>query len=356
MGRRRLLPLAIVAAALAAVGLVAWIVAGTPSAVLQNEPSLPVLPTPSGMDAVSVEVAPGESAGDISRRLEEAGVIESARLFRILVALMGVEDEMVAGRYEFDRGMPTLQVIGRLRQGITMPLTVTVPEGLRSEEVALVMEREGIVKADDFRRALASEAYDFAFLAERPGGAGLEGYLFPATYGFSRGVTAEEVVRRMLAAFDTQVTPELRQAIQASDLTLHEAVTLASIVEREAVRPEERPLIAGVFLNRLRLGMPLGADPTVQYALANDPVSVERFGFWKQGLTTEDLEVDSPYNTYVNGGLPPGPIANPGLASLEAVAHPTETSYLYFVAKQDGSHVFAETLEEHLRNVEEYQP
>ena len=356
MGRSRLLPLAIAAAALAAVGLVAWAVSCTPGAVLQNEPALPVLPTPSGTDAVSVEVAAGESAGDISRRLEETGVIESARLFRILVALMGVENEMVAGRYGFDRGMPTLQVIGRLRLGITMPLTVTVPEGLRSEEVALLMEREGIVKAEDFRRALASETYDFAFLAERPPGAGLEGYLFPATYGFSRGVTAEEVVRRMLAAFDAQVTPELRQAIQGSGLTLHEAVTLASIVEREAVRPEERPLIAGVFLNRLRLGMSLGADPTVQYALASDPASVERFGFWKQGLTTEDLQVDSAYNTYVNGGLPPGPIANPGLASLEAVAHPAQTSYLYFVARQDGSHVFAETLEEHLRNVEEYQP
>jgi UPF0755 protein len=355
MGRSPLFPLAIAAAALAAVGLAAWVVSCTPSAVLQNEPSLPVLPTPSGADSVSLEVTPGESAGDISRRLEEAGVIESGRLFRILVALMGVEDEMVAGRYEFDRGMPTLQVIGRLRQGITMPLTVTVPEGLRSEEVALLMEREGIVTAEDFQRALASEAYDFDFLSERPPGAGLEGYLFPATYGFSRGVTAEEVVRRMLAAFDAQVTPELRQAIQASGLTLHEGVTLASIVEREAVLPEERPIIASVFLNRLRLGMPLEADPTVQYALANDPASVDRFGFWKQGLTTEDLQVDSPYNTYVNGGLPPGPIANPGLASLQAVAYPAQTDYLYFVARNDGSHVFAETLEEHLRNVEQYQ-
>jgi UPF0755 protein len=355
MDRSRLLPLAIAVAALAAVGVAAWVVSCTPSAVLQDESSLPVLPTPSGADAVSLEVTPGESAGDISQRLEEAGVIESGRLFRILVALMGVEDEMVAGRYEFDRGMPTLQVIGRLRQGITMPLTVTVPEGLRSEEVALLMERQGIVKADDFQRALASEAYDFDFLSERPPGAGLEGYLFPATYGFSRGVTAEEVVRRMLAAFDAQVTPELRQAIQASGLTLHEAVTLASIVEREAVLPEERPIIASVFLNRLRLGMPLEADPTVQYALGNDPGSVELFGFWKQGLTTEDLQVDSAYNTYVNGGLPPGPIANPGLASLEAVAYPAQTDYLYFVARNDGSHVFAETLEEHLRNVEQYQ-
>jgi UPF0755 protein len=268
---------------------------------------------------------------------------------------MGVEGKMVAGSYEFDRGMPTLQVIGRLRAGITMPLTVTVPEGLRSEEVALLMEREGIVSAEEFRAALASEKYDFGFLAERPPGAGLEGYLFPATYGFSRGVTAEEMVRRMLAAFDEQVTPELRQAAQNAGLTLHEAVTLASIIEREAVKAEERPVIAGVFLNRLRLGMPLDADPTVQYALANDSANVERFGFWKQGLTLEDLQVDSPYNTYVNGGLPPGPICNPGLASLEAVAHPAQTGYLYFVARDDGSHVFAETLEEHQRNVEEQE-
>jgi UPF0755 protein len=355
MIRSPLLPLTIAAAALAAIGLAAWLITGTPGAVLQNEPSIPELATPSDSDVVSIEVAPGEGAGDIAKRLEEAGVIRSARLFRILVSLMGVEDEMVAGNYEFDRDMPTLQVIGRLQRGITMPLMVTVPEGLRSEEVAQLMERQGIVSADDFRRALASGEYDFGFLAERPPGAGLEGYLFPATYGFSRGVTAEEVVRRMLTAFDEQVTPELRQAAQAAGLTLHEAVTLASIVEREAVKPEERPLIASVFLNRLRLGMPLEADPTVQYALANDPGNVERFGFWKQGLTVEDLGVDSPYNTYVNGGLPPGPICNPGLASLEAVAHPAQTNYLYFVAREDGSHVFAETLEEHLRNVEEYQ-
>jgi UPF0755 protein len=347
--------MAVAAAALAAIALTAWVVAGTPEAVLQNEPSIPALPTPSGNDAVSIEVRSGVGVGGIAKRLEEAGVIRSGRLFLILTSLMGVEGKMVAGSYEFDRGMPTLQVIGRLRAGITMPLTVTVPEGLRSEEVALLMEREGIVSAEDFRRALASGEYDFDFLAERPEGTGLEGYLFPATYGFSRAVTADVVVRRMLAAFDELVTPELRQAMQAAGLTLHEGVTLASIVEREAVQPDERPLIAGVFLNRLRLGMPLGADPTVQYALAGDPQSVERFGFWKQGLTLEDLEVESPYNTYVNGGLPPGPIANPGLDSLEAVAHPAETGYLYFVAREDGSHVFAETLEEHLRNVDEQQ-
>ena len=359
MGRSRLLALAITAAALAATSLTAWVIAGTPGAVLQGEPSIAALPTPSGSDVATIEVAEGDGAGDIGRRLEETGVIRSARLFDILVALMGVEDEMVAGAYEFDRGMPTLQAIGRLRGGVTMPLMVTVPEGLRSEEVALLMEREGIVPADEFQSALASSEYDFDFLAEpflgEGPGVGLEGYLFPATYGFSRGVTAEEMVRRMLTAFDEQVTPELRQAAQATGLSLHQAVTLASIVEREAVKADERPLIAGVFLNRLRLGMPLEADPTVQYALANDPGNVERFGFWKQGLTLGDLQVDSPYNTYVNGELQPGPICNPGLASLEAVGHPAQTNYLYFVAREDASHVFAETLEEHLSNVEQYQ-
>jgi len=132
-------------------------------------------------------------------------------------------------------------------------------------------------------------------------------------------------------------------------------VTLASIVEREAVEPSERPIIASVFLNRLRAGIALQADPTVQYAVGQNNPSVAKYGYWKKDLTLDDLQVDSPYNTYVHPGLPPGPIANPGLASINAVVRPASTNYLYFVAKNDGTHVFAETLEEHLRNVEQYQ-
>ncbi|HWQ28370.1 MAG TPA: endolytic transglycosylase MltG, partial [Dehalococcoidia bacterium] len=138
-------------------------------------------------------------------------------------------------------------------------------------------------------------------------------------------------------------------------LTPWQVVTLASIVEREARVPEERPLIASVFLNRLRLGIPLQADPTVQYALANDPANVEAFGYWKSELTVDDLRLDSPYNTYVYVGLPPGPICNPGLDAIRAVLRPAQTNYLFFVAKPDGSHAFAETLEEHERNVAQYQ-
>ena len=135
---------------------------------------------------------------------------------------------------------------------------------------------------------------------------------------------------------------------------MHTVVTLASIVEREARLAEERPIIAAIFLKRLRQGMPLEADPTVQYALGSDPQSVAAYGYWKKDLTQRDLEVDSPYNTYRRTGLPPGPIANPGLDAITAVIRPAQTNYLYFVAKEDGSHAFAETLEEHLRNIELY--
>jgi UPF0755 protein len=250
--------------------------------------------------------------------------------------------------------MPALTAIGRLRRGATRPLTVTFPEGLRVEEIGELMEAAGVVSSAEFRRAL-SEAYDLPFLADLPASAGLEGYLFPATYGFSRVVTAQEAVRQMLAAFDDRISPELRQDAEAQGLSLHELITLASIVEREAVVSEERPVIAAVFLNRLGLGMRLEADPTVQYAIAAEASSVQEFGWWKGGLTESDLQVASPYNTYVNVGLPPGPIANPGLASIEAVARPAETDFLFFVARPDGSHAFAATLEEHRRNVDLYQ-
>jgi UPF0755 protein len=159
----------------------------------------------------------------------------------------------------------------------------------------------------------------------------------------------------MLQAFQDNLTPDIKPAAEGMGLTLHEVVTLASIIEREAVVPEERPVMAQVFLSRLRQGIPLEADPTVQYAIAEDPSVVKEFGYWKQELTRADLEYDSPYNTYANEGLPPGPICSPRLESMAAVAHPAATSYLYFVAKGDGSHAFASTLQEHLENIQRYQ-
>jgi UPF0755 protein len=351
----RLLPLAVLFVSLALLAVVAWAIASTPGAVLNQEPALIVRPTPRSTEVALVTVFEGESAKEIGDNLETEEVIQSEPLFRIMVTLMGIEDELVAGDYEFDRGLTTLEVIGRIRWGITLPLVVTVPEGLRAEEIGLLMEEKGVVSGEDFGRALATGEYDFDFLAQRPTGLGLEGYLFPATYGFSRRATARGVVEEMLAAFEEQVADELDTEIAASGLTLHEALTLASVVEREAVLPEERPVIASVFLNRLSLGLPLQADPTVQYAVGSDRESVRRYGYWKRALTEEDLQVESLYNTYRVNGLPPGPIANPGVDSVRAVVRPTRTNYLFFVAKDDGSHVFAETLEEHQRNVDLYQ-
>jgi peptidoglycan lytic transglycosylase G len=221
--------------------------------------------------------------------------------------------------------------------------------------VAEHLERKGIVSSADFQAALAATDYSAPFLAQRPPGATLEGYLFPDTYFFTVKATPHDIVDRLLVTFNEKFPPELQQQAMAQGLTLHQVVTLAAIVEREAVAPAERPIIASVYLNRIKEGMLLQADPTTQYAIAVTPESVEKYGWWKRDLTEDDLKARSPYNTYVVPGLPPGPIASPGAASLRAVAQPAQTDYLYFVAKPDGTHAFARTLDEHNRNVNQYQ-
>jgi UPF0755 protein len=223
------------------------------------------------------------------------------------------------------------------------------------EEIAALLEKKGVLSKDDFLNAV-KEDHPESFLPEKASDKNLQGYLFPATYGFSRSVTGAQAVQQMLDAFDEQVVAEVQPQLESTGLTLDRVITLASIVEREAVKPEERPLIASVFINRMKVGIPLQADPTVQFALAEDPANVAKYGYWKTELSLTDLEVDSPYNTYIYPDLPPGPIACPGLDSIRAVLRPARTNYLFFVAKDDGSHVFAETLEEHLRNVQLYQP
>ena len=340
-------------AVLAMVGIAIWQMRETPDDLLKGEPP-PVGSSPSSSQTVLVTVLEGQSVRDVGERLEKEGVVASAILFRIMVALEGYEGQLVAGDYELEKGMPTVQVIDRLHKGITSPLVVTVREGLRAEEIADIMQREGVTSSQAFLEAIQG-SYDFAFLRNKPLSGNLEGYLFPDTYFFGRSTTVEDAVKQMLENFDGKFSEELRQEAANLGLSVHTVVTVASIVEREAQVAEERPIIAGVFLRRLRLGIPLEADPTVQYAVGNDPESVAEYGYWKKELTQEDLAIDSPYNTYRRMGLPPGPIANPGLDSIVAVVRPAQTSYLYFVAKPDGSHAFAETLEEHLANVELYR-
>ena len=338
---------------LLAVGV--WLLVGTPGSLV-NE-ALPRLGTTPGApdETVLIQVEEGENAGAIGAKLEQAEVIQSARHFRVLASLMGVSDRLEAGNYEFRLGGTALTAVRAISEGITVSLTITIPEGFRAEEFGELFESRGIVTAEEFLGAL-SDSFTASFLADLPPGRSLEGFLFPATYTLPPEVSAHDAVQRLLSAFDQRYQEHILPLLAGSARPLLEVITLASIVEREARVPEERPVIASVFANRLELGIALQADATVQYALADDPASVQQFGYWKRGLTIADLQTASPYNTYVNPGMPPGPIANPGLDSILAALTPAETEFLYFVARPDGSHVFAQTLEEHIRNVCEMNP
>jgi len=348
----RALPVLAVVLALIMSAAAVWQITESPDSVDDIGPTPAAVPTPGEPVAVSVEA--GLSPREIGEALESVGAIDSATQFRILVSLLGYDSLLQAGDYEFERGTPALEAIYRMRRGIISSRFVTVIEGWRLEQVADALEEKGVSRAD-FLGAARPADYDFEFLQGLDPEATLEGYLFPATYYFRRSNTAREIVGQMLQAFDQKVKAELRAAAADAGLTLHQVVTLASIIEREAQVAEERPIMAQVFLKRLRLGIALEADPTVQYAVGSDPQNAAQYGYWKQELTREDLETDSPYNTYRVGGFPPGPIANPGLAAIEAVVHPANTNYLFFVAKPDGSHAFAETQEEHQQNVDRYQ-
>jgi UPF0755 protein len=313
-----------------------------------------------GVVEVDFEVHPGETTADIARHLAEAGLIRSAGLFQLWARFRQMDGRLEAGHYRLRSDMSMNDILERL---VLPPerdeKTFTIIEGLRLEEVAESLEAQGIVPADDFLAAL-QQLYAADFLADRPEGASLEGYLFPDTYRVPRHITATQVVALMLENFGQKVTPEMREQARARGMTLHQVITLASIVEREAVLDWERPIIASVYLNRLKQGMLLQADPTVQYALGYDA----RSGRWWPDLNdfrrlgvSSLAEIDHVYNTYRYPGLPPGPICNPGLAAIRAVLEPAETDYYFFVAKNDGSneHVFARTLEEHNANVQRYQ-
>lgn len=336
----------------------AWVIYTSPASVPRQGVTLT---NPANDAPILVVVESGDTAADIGTRLQAAEIIDSAGSFERLARIIGAESELVAGEYEFLEGTSVLDAIVRVRDGLTAAQIITLREGLRIEEMAMALEERGVVNANDFLSAAnaisaASTGVDQELLASRPPSSTLEGYLYPATYSFSRSIDANQVVLTMIEALSNRFTPELRLEAQARGLSIHDVLILASIVEREAVLPEERELIASVYLNRIRDGMPLQADPTVQYALTQRPGSVQEFGYWKRELSLNDLEFQSTYNTYVQAGLPPGPIANPGIESIVAVIRPAETNYLFFVATGDGGHVFAATFDEHLQNVNEYQP
>ena len=251
-----------------------------------------------------------------------------------------------AGEYRFTQPMHALDVIDKIARGDVYKRLLTFREGLTIDEMAQVFEEKGFGKADDFRKA----AMNPTLVADLdPSAPDLEGYLFPETYSLPRDTPASAIVEQMVAGFKNAFTPEMRNAVAASGLSVRQLVTLASLVEKETSAGDERPLVAAVYRNRLRIGMPMQADPTVIFAL-------QKAGQYNGNLTREHLrELDSPYNTYRYAGLPPGPIAAPGKASLQAAVKPADADYLYFVSKNDGTHVFASTLDEHNRNVFTWQ-
>lgn len=292
-----------------------------------------------------VEIPAGTGPAAMGRRLADAGIVRSPEAFRLAVWLKGSGRRLQAGEYRFDRPLSPAEVVDRLARGDVYVRALTFREGLTIREMAAVYEQAGFGQASEFiaasRQAALIQAID-------PEARDLEGYLFPDTYTLPRSATAAHLVERMVGQFQKVLTPELKSQAAERGMSVRELVTLASLVEKETAKADERPIVAGVYANRLRIGMGLQCDPTVIYALM-------LAGRYDGNIRRGDLQIDSPYNTYRYAGLPPGPIAAPGAASLQAAADPADVPYLYFVSRNDGSHIFSTTLDEHNRNVYEYQ-
>ncbi len=283
---------------------------------------------------VVVKIEPGQSGTSVARMLKEKGIIRSETFFKFLLRITSSSRDLKAGRFDLRQNTSSFEVINCIKSGkCTHYEKVTFLEGWRSEEIAEVLAEKGITDAREFLDIVREKD--------------LEGYLFPSTYLFAENTPAQKVVDEMLAQYRKNIAPLFRK--YKTDLTEKQVLTVASIVEREAVVHDERPKIAAVYLNRYRIGKRLEADPTVQYALG---FNLKENRYWKKGLTYKDLRVSSPYNTYRNAGLPPGPICNPSRESVLGVLNPEQNfEALYFVADNTGRHVFSKTFDEHRRNI-----
>lgn len=296
-------------------------------------------------DAQHVEIVPGAGTRAIGDALVSAGVVRDTLTYRVAVWLSGDARRLKAGEYRFDRPMTAREVVDKIARGDVDLVRITFREGLTIADMAALFEAQGLGTASAFRDA----ARNVTAIADLdPLATDLEGYLFPETYAVSRRVDAATLVAAMVQRFRVVLTQDLRDAAGARGLTVRQFVTLASIVEKETGATSERAMVAAVYANRLKIGMGLQCDPTVIYAL-------QRAGKFDGNLRRDDLAFDSPYNTYRYAGLPPGPIAAPGQASLEAAARPADVNYLYFVSRNDGTHAFAASLDEHNRNVQKFQ-
>jgi UPF0755 protein len=307
---------------------------------VSNDPS----PVPFTVDI-------GENAFTISNKLLEQGLIADADLFRLFLRYNGLDAKLEAGDYVLRRDMNFREIAETLQEASFEEVTVTIPEGWRAEQIAEMLTAEGIMDGAVFLATVRQgTGLEHPLLADRPADASYEGYLFPDTYRIPANGTPEDLISRMLDNMASKIPANAFELAASQGYTFYEILTIAAIVEREAVVPEERPTIASVYLNRLAQGMYLQADPTVQYAMG---YQTDTGQWWKTPVTLEEYsQVNSPYNTYLNGGLPPGPIANPGLASIIATLQPEQTDYLFFMGcGGEGEHLFAVSYEEHQVNV-----
>ena len=291
---------------------------------------------------VAFTIAPGESFNNLTSRLQTAGIIRSPLRFKLLARFKGADKRLQAGEYRLSAVMTPTQVLDTLVNGKVFLYRMTVPEGYTTEQIADEAARLDLADAQTFKQLATSpeEVHALGFEANT-----LEGYLFPDTYYFPKHAGAQRIITKMTQRFHAQFSPKWLRRAQELHLSVHQVVTLASIIEKETGDPSERPIISSVFHNRLKKKMRLESDPTVIYGIANFDGNLKR-----RHLTTP-----TPYNTYIIKGLPPGPIANPGRLALEAALYPAQTDYLFFVAKKDGTHFFSTNIEEHNRAVRKYQ-
>jgi UPF0755 protein len=300
--------------------------------------------------AVPFQISPGQSTIQIGQQLASLGLVRNATIFRFWVQLTGSAGSLRAGEYDLAPNMSIPTITGKLLRGEVKLYGVTVPEGYSVAQIKALLVARGFADAERFDAATAAAAANGSLPVEFASSRAwqilhpLEGFLFPDTYMLYRGITEGEIVRAMVTRFKASITPAMQTRAAELGMTMNEVLTLASIIEKEARLAEERPIISGVFHNRLEGDMALQSCPTVRYVM-KDP---------NGPITSRELAIDSVYNTYMYPGLPPGPICSPGLPSVNAALYPADVEYLYFVAKLDGSHAFARTLSEHNENVRKY--
>jgi len=301
-----------------------------------------VIPARSSGETQVFEIAPGENLKAVAARLKQAGLLRNTLYFVAFGRLTGADHHLKPGEYSLAPTMRPLDILDRFEKGLVVLYTITIPEGYTVRQIAPVLAAAGVGDPDDFVRL----AYEPEFVRELGlEAANLEGYLFPDTYGFPKDVGTKDILRRLVNRFHEVYDAMWDERAASYGLKRHEVVTLASIIEKETGVDSERPFVSAVFHNRLRLGIPLQSDPTVIYGIPDFDGNLRRV----------DLRRDTPYNTYRRRGLPPGPISNPGRASLMAALFPAPVDYLYFVSRNDGTHLFSRSLDEHNRAVDEFQ-